>query len=75
MWIQIAISVALSLISYALSPKPKSRAPTAGKLELPQIEPSAAIPVVFGTVLVKDPTIVWYGDLRTAPIKTDAPKK
>lgn len=69
MWDAIVISLIFSLISYALQPRPKTHQPTPGQLEFPRTDQSATIPVVFGTVLIKEPTVVWYGDLSTKKIK------
>ncbi len=60
--------IALSYLSYTMQPKPANTRPDPGKFEVPTIKPGASIPVVFGTVMVRDPSIVWWGDLRTEPI-------
>lgn len=71
MWASIIASIVLSLVSFLLMPKPKHEPPEPGELDFPRIDPSANIPVIFGTVHIKDPTIVWYGDLDTVPIMSD----
>lgn len=57
-------------ISIALSPRPK--APKAAALEdfdFPTAEEGRPIPVVFGTVDITGPNVLWYGDLRIKSIK------
>ncbi|EEW24055.1 hypothetical protein [Rhodobacter ferrooxidans] len=76
--IQIVVSLALTAISYALSPHPKSETPKAAGLDefdLPTAEEGRPIPVVFGTVLLRGPNVVWAGDLRVDPIRKKGGKK
>lgn len=76
--IQIVISLALTAISYALAPKPKVETPKAAGLDdfdLPTAEEGRPIPVVFGTVLLRGPNVVWAGDLKTKPIRKKGGKK
>jgi predicted phage tail protein len=73
--ISLAISLALQAISYALTPKPKTQAPKAAGLEdftLPTATEGRPIPVVFGTVLLRGPNVVWAGALRTEPRYSDS---
>lgn len=71
MWSQLLLLVVSSVISYALSPKPQQPKPAGlDELDAPTADASRPIPVVFGTVYVKGPNIVWYGDLGTSPIRS-----
>ena len=64
-WINLAILVITSLISYALSPKaPKSKPPSLEDFEVPTAEAGRPVPVVFGEVTIRGPNCVWYGDLE-----------
>jgi hypothetical protein len=75
-WTYIAVWIVTTLIQYALAPKPpKPRPAGLQDIEAPTAEEGRPIPVVFGTVLVKSPNVVWYGDLRTTPIKSKGSKK
>ncbi len=75
-WVYLAIIVASLIISAALAPKPpKPRPPEISDVDAPTAEEGKAIPVVFGTVWVTGPNVVWYGDLRTTPIKKSGGKK
>jgi hypothetical protein len=75
MWAVIIISTLISIGSaiaaYALTPKPPQKKPPGLEdLNFPTAEAGHPIPVVFGTVLVKCPNVVWYGDLHYTPIKS-----
>ena len=74
--IQIAIMIVASVISAALAPKPKPpKAASITDFDLPTAEEGREIPVVFGEVWITGPNVLWYGDLRSAPIKTKSGKK
>ena len=76
--VQIVASLVLTAISYVLSPKPKTEAPKAAGLDdfdLPTAEEGRPIPVVFGTVLLRGPNVVWAGDLKVDPIRKKGGKK
>jgi len=75
---QLAIGLVLSAISFALSPRPKVEKPTAAGLDdfsLPTAEEGRPIPVVFGTMLITGPNVVWAGDLKVVPIRKKGGKK
>jgi len=70
MWVQLVLAIVLAAISYALAPKPPTPpTPTLRDINLPTAEEGRPIPVVFGTVTVKGPNVIWYGDLSTSAIK------
>jgi hypothetical protein len=76
MWVAIAVSLALSVISYALSPKPPSpKDAVAGKLDIPHPPIGEPIPVIFGKVWVKDAGVIYYGNPKQVAIKSDGGKK
>lgn len=61
--VALLISLALQIVAYIIMPKPKTAKPEAAKdLENPTAEAGRPIPVVFGTVTVKGPNIIWYGE-------------
>ena len=74
---QYLIILAASLIlSYALAPKPpQPKPPTIDDIEAPTAEQGRAIPVIFGEVWVTSPNVVWFGALRTEPIRKKGGKK
>jgi hypothetical protein len=72
------IALALTALSYALSPRPKTETPKAAGLDdfdLPTAEEARPIPVVFGTVLLRRPNVVWAGDLKVELIRKKGGKK
>lgn len=76
MWTQLVVWLVTTLIQYVLAPRPpQPPPPEPGQPEVPTAEEGRPIPVVFGTVLLKSPNVVWYGDLRTTPIKKSGGKK
>jgi len=75
---RLLIGLLLSALSYALTPRPKVEKPQAASLDdfsLPTAEEGRPIPVVFGTVLITGPNVVWAGDLKADPIKKKGGKK
>ena len=64
------IQIVIAVISYLLSPKPESPTVVAGEQDIPVVDMGSPIPVVFGTVWINRPQVVWYGDLRTTPVKS-----
>lgn len=77
MWPQVAYAVVMMIISYAiqslLTPPPKN--PEAGKMDVPLAQEGDPIPVIFGTVVLKTPNVVWYGDAATSEIQSSGGKK
>jgi len=76
MWAQLLISVIMMVISYAIqmanAPKPQDA--TAGALDIPAPQPGALLAVDFGTNLVKDANIIYYGNASTTPIRASGGK-
>ena len=61
--VQILVSIALSFLAYLLAPKPKQAKPAAAtEMENPTADAGRPIPVVFGTVTIKGPNFLWYGE-------------
>ena len=74
--IQIAIMIVSAVISAALAPKPKPPKPASiTDFDLPTAEEGREIPVVFGDVWITGPNVLWFGGLRSAPIKKKPKKK
>lgn len=70
-WQQIVVLVLSVVISYLLAPRPKNlevKPDTLGEGDIPVAETGTPIPVVFGTVNVSSPNVVWWGDTRADPI-------
>ena len=70
------ILVTSAIISYALAPKPSKPVPASLEdFDIPHADEGRPIPVVFGTVTVTGPNVLWYGDLSTSPIISASGKK
>lgn len=70
--IPVLVSVALSVASYIITPKPKAPKPAAAQqADAPSADAGKPIPVVFGTITVNEPNVLWYGEstLRQYDIK------
>lgn len=76
MWQFIAILVVAVIAAYALRPKPETQPPAGlSEVDAPTAEEGREIPVLFGTRDIKGPNVVWFGHLRTVPIKKKGGKK
>ncbi len=76
MWQQVVVWIATTIISYLLTPKPQGQpTPSPGEIKAPTAEEGREIPVLFGTRDIEGPNIVWYGHIRTVPIKSKGGKK
>jgi len=66
----LALGLLLSYLAYLLRPKPQPPKPgTIEESDVPVANAADPIPKIYGTVWVKSPNVVWYGDLRTVPIR------
>ena len=75
MWYLVVIVVA-ALVYVALAPKPPAPKPAElSDVDAPTAEEGRPIPVVFGTVLITGPNVVWAGDLKVDPIRKKGGKK
>lgn len=72
-FIWLLIGLALNIIAYLLTPRPKQEKPPAAKdMDNPTAEAGRPIPVVFGTITVKGLNVLWYGDKNMRKRKVDA---
>lgn len=64
--VQIAIAIIVTIVAYVLMPKPKGAKPEAvSQMDNPTTDAGRPIPVVFGTVWIKEVNILWFGDKGT----------
>lgn len=63
--IQVLVSVVLTAAAYLLMPKPKSDAQDPADFEGPSASDSKPIPVVFGTVTLKAPNCLYFGEIAS----------
>lgn len=60
----------------ALAPKPPQAKPaTLADFDVPVAEEGRPVPVIFGTVTVTGPNVLWYGDLGSKAITKKGGKK
>jgi hypothetical protein len=72
-WLLLLLFVATTVVGALLAPHPHGPQPSAlGDFSVPTAEEGRAIPVVFGTVMIKGGNTVWWGDLKSKPIKVSA---
>lgn len=75
MWISLVIMVVSYILSAAL--KPHRQDPPSATLQdvnVPTVDQGTPVPVVFGDVWIENWMVLWYGDLRVAPIKSGGKK-
>lgn len=71
MWITLILMVISTIVSIMFRPVPVPPAAAGfADLQVPVATAGAPIPVIFGTVLIKNPNVVWFGDLTANPIPT-----
>jgi len=76
MWPQIIIMIVALIVAVALAPKaPTPKPASLEDFDVPVAEEGRPIPVVFGTVTITGANVLWYGDLRSTPIKSKGGKK
>jgi hypothetical protein len=72
MWLWVIVYVAMALVSVLLRPKqkmPDVKPGTIGDKDLPIASQSSPVPVVWGTVWLTQPNVVWYGDPAISAIR------
>ena len=68
----VVISIVLFVASILLAPKPKfenARPQALGDFQFPTATETRAVMIVWGTVDLKGPNVIWYGDLKVVAIK------
>ena len=71
-WVTALIYIGLTLAYELIRPKPKFDTPEPAGISdfrIPTIGEGRVIPIVWGTVKVPGPMVVWYGDLDVVAIK------
>lgn len=71
-FVSLLVALAINIIAYALMPKPKTPKPEAAKaLDDPTAEAGKPISWVFGSMTIKDPNVLWFGDksIKTYKVK------
>lgn len=73
-WLVYAYYIVMfALVAYGMTrPGPKVPDATVQTGEGPTAQEGRPIPVVFGTVFIRDPNFYYFGGLKTKPIKTSS---
>ena len=69
--LQIFIAVAMAIVSYMLTPKPKQEKKETTPGEAPTASAGKPVPVLFGTMRIKDVNCLWYGDAHYIKSEVD----
>lgn len=73
MWVNLLIGVALSYVSYLLTPKPKGpKAATLDDFDIPKSEEGTEIGIAHGSPWITSMHVHWYGDFDSKAIKKSA---
>jgi hypothetical protein len=65
-----ALVWAVSFVASLFMPQPKPQKPQPGELSgAPVAQAGKPIPVLFGSRRIKQANCIWWGNVRTAPIK------
>ena len=62
---QLVLVVALNVIGYALSPRPKTPKQEIQDMEAPTADTGRPVPVIVGTIIIKAPNLLWAGEKAT----------
>jgi hypothetical protein len=72
-FVAFVVSLVINVIAYVLMPKPKGPKPDEVKeMDAPVAERGKPVPVVFGTVWIKEANVLWYGDKETNTYEVNA---
>lgn len=58
----VIIAVAFQVVAYLIAPKPKVPSTASQDIQLPQASAGMAIPKVWGSVIVKQVNVLWFGE-------------
>jgi hypothetical protein len=74
--VALVLAAASAVLSELLRPKPKfedARPASLGDFRFPTATEGRPVPILWGTVKVEGPNVVWYGDLKQKPITKNVP--
>jgi hypothetical protein len=72
MWMLLAYFVVATVVIASLMPKPDiedARAAQLGDFSFPRAGEGDPVPLIWGTVRLRSPNTIWYGDYTAVPIK------
>lgn len=71
--VYFVISLLISVAAYMIMPKPEGPKRSVDDLKAPTADAGRPVPVPFGTVTIKGPNYLWYGDKMIYTRKVDDP--
>lgn len=72
MWEYLIVWVITTVLSVMLAPRPKMQDAQPGQFgdkDIPIASADAPIPVLFGTRVISQPNVVWWGDVMVRAIR------
>lgn len=73
MWNYLITWIVTTVLSALLAPRPKvhdaQQPGQIGERDIPMASQDAPIPVLFGTRVLSQPNVVWWGDVQIIPIR------
>jgi hypothetical protein len=73
---RIGISLLINFVAGLFkTPEPGPKAATLQDMKVPVAESGTEIGVAYGCPWIRAPKVVWFGHLRTIPIKSSGGKK
>ena len=72
-WIYLILMVISLILSFVMAPKPR-QAQIGDLTGAPIASANTPIPVLFGKRIIKQPNVVWWGDVFVWPIKVSGGK-
>lgn len=71
-FLNLLLGLAMMVVSYLITPKPKTPNQAISKGEDPTAEAGKPIAVLFGTAEIRDPNCMWFGDkyYRSSKVKS-----
>lgn len=70
-WVTLILWAVTFVLSELLRPKPKienAKPAGLGDFNFPTATEGRVVPIIWGTVKIQGPNVVWYGDLQQVPI-------
>ncbi len=73
---QLLWGLFFTAVAALLAPRPQPPKPSdLDDFNIPMVREGTEVGKIYGTVWIKNPHVVWYGDLRTEAIKSKSGKK
>lgn len=72
MWNFLIMWIVTTVLSALLAPRPKVQDAQPGQVgdkDIPMASADAPIPVLFGTRVLSQPNVVWWGDVQVIAIR------